>query len=77
MSPQQACANEGRCNAGPFIPKEEYERCNAPIVWPKFVDEDTGRVQDFWAEEMMKIRLAFWKPLGARMIWRHTEYNKF
>ena len=79
------CATAGRCNAGPVsnrarqqkVPLEaiEDERSHAPIVWPRHLDEDSGRVNPDWEAEMMRARIAFWQPLGARLLWRSTTYS--
>jgi hypothetical protein len=74
-APMQKCANGGRRNAGLTYDLSEYECNSAPILWPKYLDEDTGRVQIDWAKEMFKIRADFWKPIGALLLWRWVEYS--
>ncbi len=75
MTPGLKCAEPGRCNAAPVFQVENLERINGPITWPKWLDEATGRVNPDWEAEMMKIRIAFWTPLGARMIKRTIKYD--
>lgn len=72
MTPGLKCAPQGRSNSAPSL--LDYERCNAPIVWPAHLNED-GRVNHEWAVEMMKIRIQFWTPLGARLVWRTTTFS--
>ena len=84
MSPCEKCANMGRSNSAlsstrvrqerlPVAP-DSYERDHQPVNWPANLDED-GTTNEYWATEMMRIRTQFWKPLGARLVWRWTVYS--
>jgi hypothetical protein len=86
MAPQEKCANAGRCNAAPSsstrvrqerIPVEpkQYERCNAPILWPRMLDEDTGMVDVYWAKAMRENQIKFWSNLGSSLMWRWTTFR--
>jgi hypothetical protein len=73
----QECAIQGQRNAAPVpsVNPSLWERNFGPIVWPAHLDEDTGTVNQAWTDEMMKQRMQFWQPLGARMIWRTVVFN--
>eukprot|EP00825_Cyclidium_porcatum_P029208 TRINITY_DN31248_c0_g1_i1.p1 TRINITY_DN31248_c0_g1~~TRINITY_DN31248_c0_g1_i1.p1 ORF type:complete len:147 (+),score=16.99 TRINITY_DN31248_c0_g1_i1:182-622(+) len=81
MSPSQQCADTGRCNAAPSssYDLDAYERIGAPVIWPAHLSEETGRVEETWAAEMLKQRNQFFGPgrhgLGARMFWRSVQYS--